>query len=220
MRGIIVKSLDYKEKSKIVYIYSILGLKGYKVLGVKGKKNVSSGSLITGNIIDFTFIDSSFPTLQEFYTIKSNLNCSNDLKTIEVLRAMIEILNYLPEDSNNELMYPFIEEAFLKILELDSLKVLSIFLIKMLYPFGVNPELKKCQRCGNTNDLIGFSITDHGALCKNCYKYNDNYLDYWQEYYYKKLPIEKYSDCDFIKLLKEIEKYYLINAHINLKLHL
>ena len=198
MRGIIVKSLDYKEKSKIVYIYSILGLKGYKVLGVKGKKNVSSGNLITGNII----------------------NCSNDIKTIDVLRAMIEIINYLPEDSNNELMYPFIEEAFLKILELDSLKVLSIFLIKMLYPFGVNPELKKCQRCGNTNDLIGFSITDHGALCKNCYKYNDNYLDYWQEYYYKKLPIEEYSDCDFIKLLKEIEKYYLINAHINLKLHL
>ena len=41
MNGIVIKSIDYKESSKIVYIYSKNGLNGYKLLSVKNKKNTS-----------------------------------------------------------------------------------------------------------------------------------------------------------------------------------
>lgn len=220
MRGIIIKSLDYKEKSKIVFIYTILGLKGYKVIGIKGKKNVVAGNLTTGNIIDFTYTDSQFPSLVEFDTIKSNLDCSNNFDTIDVLRVMIEVINYLPEDAPHKLMYQFIEDAFMNILNINPYKVLSIFLIKMLYPFGVSPNLKSCSKCGKKTDLIGFSIVDGGVLCNNCCSGYNDLLKYWSIYYYSKDNILKLDDCNFKELLKEINKYYLINVHMNLKLHL
>ena len=143
----------------------------------------------------------------------------NDINKLEVLRIMIEVINYIPQDSNNDLMYNFIEKSFIALSSnIDPYKVLDIFLIKMLYVFGINPILKCCAKCGSVSNFLSFSIVDGGILCMNCTTIkNDSYI-YWQEYYYSKKEIEEYSDCNFIELLKEINKYYLINAHINLNI--
>ena len=86
----------------------------------------------------------------------------------------------------------------------------------MLWVFGINPNLKTCNVCGNTNNLVTFLIKDAVALCDKCSTSNQKYK-IWNEYYFEKKDIDKYTDIDFDELLNDIYLYYKYHSHINLK---
>lgn len=50
MEGIVIKTIDYKEKSKIVYLYTSFGMKSIKALDVLRTK---LGFVTTLNVVDF-----------------------------------------------------------------------------------------------------------------------------------------------------------------------
>ena len=135
---------------------------------------------------------------------------------MKALGTIIYIINMLPSDSPHSKIYPFIKEIISNIKKVDINKLLSVFLIKILYPFGIAPNLKSCINCGNTNNLISFDITG-GALCQNCTNQNNN-LDIWNEYYYAKKDLNSYNDTDFNLLLNQIKNYYLYHLNIKLKI--
>ena len=96
-------------------------------------------------------------------------------------------------------------------------KILSIILIKLLYAFGVNPILKECINCKNTN-LIDFNPRLGGTLCNNCSNHKSETLKYWKIYYYQKKEIDSFPDCDFDLLLNEIKLYY--QFHLSIKINI
>ena len=214
-KGFIYKSIDYKESSKIVYLYTKEGKISFKALGVNKKNNPFSSVLLTSNIIDYEITASNFPSLINASISYSFMNDIENLKIVEALRIIIELLNIMPEDINHEANYMFLEKTLFD-LKINSDKALAIFLIKMLYNFGINPNFKECLKCGKKDSLVEISPYLGGALCDICGN-NHNY-DIWNEYYHKKSDINNYKDTDFHKLLNEINEYYKIHLNYDLKL--
>ena len=217
--GIVVKSIDYKENSKIVYVYTNEGIKSIRAIGAKNPKKGLLGFIITGNIVSFIASDTSFPSLLEFNVEESIYDITKSIDKINTLNIIIEVINNLSDDANHKLAYPFVENIIKELINTQNTKkLMSVFLIKMLYPLGVAPNLKSCILCNRGDNLL-FDINKGGAVCLSCNPYANKNYNIWKEYYFNKGLISSFSDCDFDDLLDEIKKYYYVHTGIMLNLH-
>ena len=214
--GIVISSADYKESSKIVNLYTPSGKVSVIAKGALNPKKGLLGFITTGNIVSFVTTDTNFKSLVEYSFIDGVFNLTN-LDKIEAFSVIIDLMKEIPDDINHAKTYEFIKKIVLSLDANNTKKVMSVFLIKMLYNFGIAPNLKSCVRCGKEN-LVSFSVTSGGALCNNCSVPDLDYLNTWNEYYYSKKDIKDYSDTDFDKLLKDIKEYYLYHMGIKLKI--
>lgn len=217
LEGIVLSEIDYKEASKIVNLYTEKGKIGVKALGSKKIKNGLLGFITTGNTVSFVTTDKEVYTLIEYDIIDSIMKKDLDINEMKSLGTILYIINMIPPDSPHEKIYPFVKDILSNIKNINIDKLLSIFLIKMLYPFGISPNLKSCVKCQNKHDLIAFDIAYGGALCKNCIDKNNN-IEIWNEYYYDKKDLKEYSDTDFTYLLNQIKNYYSYHLNIRLKI--
>ena len=217
LEGIVLSEIDYKEASKIVNLYTEKGKIGVKALGSKKIKNGLLGFITTGNTVSFVTTDKEVYTLIEYDIIDSIMKKDLDINEMKALGTILYIINMIPSDSPHEKIYPFVKDILSNIKNINIDKLLSIFLIKMLYPFGISPNLKSCVKCQNKHDLIAFDIAYGGALCKNCIDKTNN-IEIWNEYYYGKKNLKDYSDTDFSILLNQIKNYYSYHLNIRLKL--
>jgi DNA repair protein RecO (recombination protein O) len=138
--GIVIKSIPYKETSKIVYLYTNKGKISVRAIGSKNTKKNTFGFGESGNIVSFITTDSDFPSLTEYEIINSAYKYVNDFDSIMALGKIIEILNYIPEDSIHNKCYPFVKDILLN-LDTNPKKALAIFLINMCLE-----ELKKMKK--------------------------------------------------------------------------
>ncbi len=216
--GIVYKSILYKEKQRITYLYTPNGKISIKsTINKKGERNEAFSFL--GNINEFVSTNSNFPSLSEYNIIKDNFDLTKNISKLEILRIITLIINYIPDDTNHLRLYNFIKNILISLNEEDELKLLSIFLIKLSYIFGINPSFDFCCRCGRKDNLISFSINDGGALCTNCNNGEYISLDIFKEYYKDKKDFNLYSNTNFISLLHDLETYYNKHANINLKIN-
>ena len=220
-RGIVLSSIDYKEASKIVYLYTPMGKISVKAQGANKPKNGLLGFITTGNIVSFVITDSDFPQVVEYEIERSLLISEENLKVLEAVMVIFEVIKYLPDDINHQKTYPFIENILLSLNSDNYLKLLAIFLIKITYSFGVAPNLKSCTKCNSTINLVGFDVYSGGAVCKNCSGgSNLELLRVMKEYYYDKKDLSLYSDYNFKELLILLNNYYKAHIHIGLRLNL
>ena len=217
-KGLIIDSIDYKEKSKIIYLYTPYGKESILVKAGKAYKAGNLGMITTLNEVSYVKSKAKLPVMIEYHILNSYFNLTNSIKKIEALKIIIELIKNIPDDTNHERCYNFIINILNDLNNYDnSDKVLSLFLIKMLYTFGINPSLKECVNCHNKNNLVFIDILRGGALCSNC-TVNNNIEKFkiWNEYYYEKKKIEEYNDVDFKLLLNDLKTYYNIHLSINL----
>ena len=162
MEGIVINTIDYKEKSKIVYLYTPNGINSVKALDVM-KKNL--GFTVTLNHVEYSISNSKFPTVLEYSLKKSYFDICTNLSKINIINIMIDIIKKLEGDYPHSRIFNFFKEC-LDLLEesKEPRFVLSLFLIKMLYIFGVKPTFDECVLCGNKT-LVNFSSQNGGALC-------------------------------------------------------
>ncbi len=217
LEGIVISSIDYKESSKIVNLYTPIGMIGVVAKGALNPKKGMLGFITTGNIVSFVTTDTKTNSLIEYSIIKSMYNINESVDLIKAFSVLIDVIKEIPDDINHEKTYEFIKKILLSLENNNIKKVLSVFLIKMLYNFGIAPNLKTCVRCNN-KELVSFSVTSGGALCSNCSTPNLDVLNIWKEYYYDKKEIDEYSDVDFDKLLTDIKEYYIYHMGIKLKI--
>ncbi len=214
--GIVISSVDYKESSKIVNLYTPSGKISVIAKGALNPKKGLLGFITTGNIVSFVTTDTNFKSLVE-YSFIDGVYYLNDISKIEAFSVIIDLMKEIPDDINHNKTYEFIKKIILSLDDNNTKKVMSVFLIKMLYNFGIAPNLKSCVRCGKEN-LVSFSVTSGGALCDMCSTPDLEYLNIWNEYYYSKKDIKDYIDTDFDRLLKDIKEYYLYHMGIKLKI--
>ena len=220
-KGIVLSSIDYKETSKIVYLYTPRGKISVKAQGANRPKNGLLGFITTGNIVSFVASETAFPSVIEYDIDESILINEDNLKVLETIMVIFEVIKYLPDDICHKKTYIFIENI-LKSLNSDNyLKLLSIFLIKITYSFGVAPNLKSCTKCNSTTNLTTFSVDSGGALCSRCsHSNNIELLNIFKEYYYEKKDLSTYNECNYSELLRVIDRYYKAHIHISLRLNL
>lgn len=217
MEGIVIKSIDYKEKSKLVYLYTPSGIKSVKALDVSKTK---LGFITTLNQVEFEASAGKLPTVLDYSLMKSHYSLYQNLDKISVLAPMLDVLFHLEEDVNHARIYPFFLRTLKNLEESNFPKViLSIFLIKMLSVFGIKPELKKCLHCGRT-DIVNFSLGEGGALCSACSAQNEKnfliYRSFYEFYYAQDFDVKPHLISEE-ELLEAIYNYYAIHANFKLK---
>lgn len=218
IEGIVLQSIDYKETSKIVYLYTKMGKISVKSVGAKKPKNGSLGFITTGNIVSAVITDTKFPSLTEYALIDSLYSITQDFIKVKVFMVMLEVIKNIPEDANHELIYDYVKKSLENLLTEDPKKLLSIFLVKMLYPFGIQPNLKTCQKC-NSPDIVFLDLQKGISFCKNCSeKRNEEFYQIFKEYYYDKKEIKEYHNYDYNEIFAYLNDYYLRYASLDLKI--
>lgn len=217
LKGIIINSIDYKEKSKIVYLYTPYGHDSVKANQSKDFKKGLLGFTTTLNEVSFIKTKSKFPTLVEYNVINNNFDITQSVDILEVVFKILEIIKAVPEESDHERIYKFLVLTIENLKKYNPKKILTIFLIKMLHAFGINPNLKSCVKC-SSNDIKFLSIDSGECYCSKCSTLN-NFDTYkiWFEYYYSKKEIDEFTDTDFDSILLDLYNYYSKYADIYLK---
>lgn len=217
MEGIVLKTIDYKEKSKLVYLYTPSGIISVKALDASKTK---LGFITTLNQVEFEMTLGKLPTVTEYSLKKSFYSLYENLTKVGVLSPILDIIFHLEEGINHARVYSFLIQMLEELLLTDApYKILSIFLVKMLAVFGIKPELKKCVRCSKTT-LVNFSCLEGGALCDSCSLYherNHQLLQDFQQLYFAKDYQNISLNLSYTDLLDEIYQYYAIHANFKLK---
>lgn len=210
-KGIILKTIDYQENSKIIYIMTCSGLKSAIVRGAKNYKSKTFAYSQPITLIEFSMQKEKYIEACNVLNYFNNIKLDNS-RLISTLK-IIEISYLLGEHiTDYEIFFNFLNDILIAINE-DKETYLYyelIFKTKTLYLLGVAPVFNKCVTCGTRNNIIGFSFNSGGMKCKKCYK-TDNFIyptdtvNDIKEMYLIKLPNLK-EDINNKKIVYNYEK--------------
>lgn len=211
-RGLVLKSKDYKENSKII---TVLTNNGLVDLIVKGTTKINSGTkkfTLAPIDIDYLYTKSnSIAMLTEGY-INNNYNNIklNNYKNLIAMAVIEKVITFSDNIDNKELLYEFVIKIldFLDKYAYDEV-VLNLFEIKLLYLIGISPVMTKCVKCGSTDELM-LSIDLGGVCCRTCASFNKIDLTKEETEIFKYLyyiKIEK-IDEDFLKTIDNLKIHF------------
>lgn len=213
--GLIINSISYQDKNKIIYILSEDCKDSLIVSNAKtiNKSNVN----ISQNLTLITYEKYGKNSLAKAKTLEAldyYFEVKNDIKKMAVASYLLEIIyRFINETSNIKLLYKMV------ISFLDNLKtrndyslLLLEFKIKMLYFLGINPSFNECIFCGRKDNLIGLSLKIGGMECF-LHKSEDNIgseaTKIIQHLYLDKDFSLRIDDDNAIKIINDyVETYY------------
>lgn len=218
--GIILKSINYKDTSKIIYLVTKTGIKSVLIKGVRNYKNqfrllsqiYQEVSIITTDKDLSLLIDGDI--INDFNFIKDDFNKLNIINKISKISYY-----YLEQSLNYFKFYDLIKKTFYAINNnINEELVYLVFKIKLLYFIGFQPQLTKCVICENER-MIGFNYDLGGMVCNN--HINTNTLSKNLTKVFLDLVLIKFDDLkeyhinndDLHNLVLCIEQYY--DLHIN-----
>lgn len=218
--GVIIKTRDYKDNSKII---TILTEEGMVDLILRGTNSMSSGNkkyTVTPSFVEFLMSKSnSISTFTEGFILDNFNNIKLDNNKSLINMAIIEkVVTFSTHIDNPKQFFDFCLLIF-KLLDSTMYPniVLNLFEIKLLYLIGIAPVLNHCLRCNSNTNLL-LSINNGGTVCSKCsyqlgYDLNSSETELFKYLYLIKL--EK-IDEDFLKIVSNlniklddiIDKYY------------
>lgn len=178
IEAIVLKSLDYKDSSKILYLYTKTGLKSVIAHGVKKMNNINRFLSQNGNLINITFSKGSFPSLKEGELINDFPEIKKDIMSYTYLNHVMELVNNtISDDLDHVKMFRFLKRLFVLFDELYDPEILSfIFELKLLFFLGYGLNFKQCNICSKSENLV-FSIDNGGLVCSEHLTINQQSYD-------------------------------------------
>jgi len=173
--GIVLKTFDFRETSRIATFYT----KQYgKVKGVlKGVRKDSKkfGSSIdrfsVNDIVYYRYSRSDLHLVSQCDLIQYFFAVRQDYKRNIAANYMIELVDtVMPSEEPNKRVYSLMLD-FLEHLETakDIDKLVHIFQIKILMISGFRPQIDSCVHCQRKiHGRAKFSLKDGGLLCQDC----------------------------------------------------
>lgn len=219
--GIVIRSFDYKEKSKIVHLYTPQGMDSVLARDALKMNSGKIDFITTLNVVYYHKNKGALPSLKEYQLRRSFYHLNQKIKKMQVVVILIQILQNLEEDAPHHRIFPFVIEMLTQLLDVEDERiVLATFLTKMLSVFGVTPVLKKCVLCGRV-PLVNFSISDGGALCNQCAASNAKNKDLLVQlqllYYERDFEKIKTAELNVPFVLDALYRYYQEHVHMKLK---
>lgn len=211
-KGIVCKTLDYKDSSKILYLYTPLGNKSIIARGVKKLNSTSRFLSQVGTMIQYDHTRGDLPSLKDGELINDYPNVKMDLETYTFVAHILELLNgTIDEYSNHEKMFHFIERLMMMYDSgLDAEVLTFIFEMKLLYFLGYGINFKGCQLCDENIDLV-YSISDGGLICR---RHKKDVLEVFDEDIYDVLKYLYYIDIDHYKEIELSKNMRIMVRHI------
>lgn len=223
IKGLILKSINYKESSKIIYVYTNSGLRSVLIHGSNKLKNRYLNLSRVLNYIDVHVSGKELVTFRDGDVINGYRNIANNLEKYTYSTHILEIVySFSNHEHDHEKLLNFLLKILTKIEnEKDYIPYLNMVELKLLYLLGINPLFNQCVSCGKTDNLQ-FSITEGGMCCPEHLKnptsisdkclFNIKYIYYYDLAKDTMLKIEK---NDLKEIRNFLDKYY--EYHLNIK---
>lgn len=228
--GIVLKTSDYKENSKILQVFT----KEHGLIGIylKGANNYKNRNYhIAQPISHASFRINYHEGLSSCYqgemiTSYNKLKIDYN-KSLYVFHLFELILKTIEQHKQLPMLFDMLLTVLDRINQTsDLLKVecFSIILeIKLLYFIGVNPVLDYCVECGQNNHIVNFDIQKGGFVCRNCQdirsrNFSLDSLKYIHHFFYENIDsifIDKISQSTIKELRLLLLDYY--NYHLGVK---
>ncbi len=229
--GIVLRSVKYKDSDTILTLFT--KKMGKLTVYAKNVRKLNHTSMAVSQVFAYgNFMLRtqgkmmqlhSFDLKENFYYLTQKIDKTFLAYYLAELTEQVLIEN----QTNHRMLVTFLEILkALKMSEEYSL-IKSYYEMKVLYFYGVKPEIAKCMKCGigrDTSRRFFFHINDGGIYCENCL--NDNS----EQYLYERYDHTTYLLMDFMIahsleevleakiapiLLKELvqflERYYIIH---------
>lgn len=171
--GIILKTNNYQENSKIAYILTPSGLVSAIIRGSCSYKSKNFAYSQELTKIQFAINKSkknSFDILTAGDVVSTYANIKSDLSYLmEVAKILALCYRSIEYVTNNENIYKLLDftlEGINQNFEFVDY-CLIVFKLKLLYLLGVGPIFKDCPLCGSSKTKC-FSLQDGSMICSNC----------------------------------------------------
>jgi DNA repair protein RecO (recombination protein O) len=195
-QAIVLRSLDYKESSKILYLYTEKGNLSVIAHGVKKLSSNKRFISQNGTLVQLTVSKGTFPILKEGSLIQEYPFIKQDIICYTYMNHMMELVQHvINDDADHPKMFQFLQKLFTLMNQGKAPDILSfIFELKLLYFVGYGLNFMKCGICDKSEDLV-FHVSNGGLVCKE-------HLSFHQQSYHKEI-------YDVLKLLYyiDIEKH-------------
>ena len=171
--GIVLKTMDYQENSKIIYLITNNGIDSIIVRGAN--KLNGKTFLYTHEITKINYELSKDKFLKNALVINSYLQIRTNISKLQSTLKIIEICYVLGNHINDfQLFYTFINQILDLISNNDDYNIIElIFRTKTLYLLGIAPIFNKCVKCGKITDLTSFAFNCGGMKCHSCIEKDD-----------------------------------------------
>ncbi len=219
-RGIILKKINFKESSEIIYLYTETGLVGVLVHGSKTMKSPHLNLTKVLNHVKVIISGKNLKVLRDGEVINNYSSIHSDLEKYTYLLHLAELIYYFStHEHDHEKLYNFLIKILEQIKDKEEyIPYINMCELKLLYLLGVNPNLNSCMICQNTQNLV-FSVKEGGVFCPDHlpdYYYSNKVLAAVQKLYYFDLNKEQRLEIDN-SLLRDIrnviDEYY--DYHLN-----
>ena len=214
VEGIIVSTVDYKESSKIINIFT----KDSGIVGVlaRGSKNIKSKLSATTNVLCYgifhlNYREYNLPYLMEVDITNSFKEIRKDIIKTNYSLFLLELASGVYKHGQSENIYQLLITGLTKINEnYDANVITSIIELKLLEYLGIKPVIDKCVSCGSTNNLVTISSYKGGYLCKDCigteFIYHLKTMKLIRMFYY--IDLSKITKLDISKpIQKELNQF-------------
>lgn len=217
-KGIVIKTIDYKETSKIVYCLTPIGKLSIKALGTKKYKNKNFNFGEVLNYVEMEITNTEFPSLVDFSIIDDFSDIKKDLKSFLWCSYLLEFLNKTPNDIPYERCLNYLINALKKITTSKDAMIIALMTqIKWLPLFGITPLFDKCMVCGNKPSFI--SVERGCSLCDFHKEYQRYLHDDIKRIYDFRIEndLNQLYDINHLMIFSFLEEYYKYHAELSLK---
>ncbi len=172
-QAIVLNKVDFKDNDRVLTLFSAQN--GKITASCKGVKKQNSKLRPSSEVFAFgTYIlaeskgrytVTGYDSIDSFFELRDDF----DRLTLGVLFLKICEKSISQGESNYEL-FSLLVNCLHKLREPSVAPgfVASVFLLKYACIMGYQPEIVNCAKCSNNSDLLFFSASAGGVLCKNC----------------------------------------------------
>lgn len=172
--GIIIRSVDYGESSKVITLFSREhGKVGIMARGAKKPKSrlAAVSQLFThGYYLCKAGVGTGMPDLSQGDIVESYREIRQDIVRTAYAAYIAELVDRLTHEREpNPFLFQLLLLTFRYIDEGKDPDILArIVESKMLVVAGLRPQLHACSHCGREEEPYTISVTQGGLLCPRC----------------------------------------------------
>lgn len=204
VKAIVLGGIDYKEKDKLVKLFTLE--QGIVTVVFRGVKNANAKLKSAKEVFsfgDFILANGKFKIVTSADVIDSFYDITKDIKKYYAGCAMIDIIKtILPEGEISAGLF-ILTIKCLEMLAYQDVSIYNIinkFLIEVFTGFGYSLGVDKCNNCGEKLNLNIFLNLDYGEItCTKCKI--GNYIELSKPVY-SVLRLFSITDTDKISTLK------------------
>jgi|GEM_PF-600893 DNA repair protein RecO (recombination protein O) len=165
--AIVLQTVEYRDTSRIVYLYSKMGHANMIGKGVKQLHSPLRVMTQVGTMINVIWKgDERLHTLTEASLVEEYPNVHKDVLSFTWMSHILELVRLtIPKDANHEKMFAFLQRILFQMEQGVDAETLSlVFELKLLHFLGNGLHLKSCTVCNKTENLV-FHPQSGGLIC-------------------------------------------------------